>query len=360
MKIALLNLPLDNNYGGYLQRYALMKTLQGMGHSVEHVFLVNDTRINMVKYLILYIKGIVKKYIYHKIEHIDADIRKMKVYDRKMSSVYTYYEKQICHTKICYNVRDLKKICTNFDIFVVGSDQVWRKDMTASSLGWQNYLLEFLNNTKVKKIAYGASFGIDKTNYTKSEKRKFAELYSQFDAVSVREKSAISLLAQMGCKRPIPVQVLDPTLLLDKQCYIDLFKNRTVLSNSKNKIFCYVLDANEDINRIIQLKSKEMNLDCCFMDIATEDFNLPLWLQSFFESTYIITDSYHGVVFSIIFNKPFLFCGNERRGNNRIESLFEYLKINLDKIDYRIVNENISKCRMSSLAFIEASTSSCA
>lgn len=360
MKIALLNLPLDNNYGGYLQRYALIKTLQSMGYSVEHVFLVNDTRINLVKYLILHVKGIVKKYIFHKIEYIDADIRKIKTYERKLSSVYSYYEKQICHTKICYNIRDLKKICTNFDIFIVGSDQVWRKDMTASSLGWQNFLLEFLNNTKVKKIAYGASFGIARTSYTLSEKRKFAELYSQFDAVSVREKSAISILAQMGCEQPVPVQVLDPTLLLDKQCYIDLFKNRTTLPNLKNKIFCYVLDVNEDINRIIQMKSKEMNLDCCFMDISTVEFNLPLWLQSFFESKYIITDSYHGVVFSIIFNKPFLFCGNERRGNNRIESLFEYLDINLDKIDYRIVNNNILKYRMSSLAFLEASISFCA
>lgn len=354
MKIALLNLPLDNNYGGNLQRFALMKILNDLGYEVVHIYLVNDDRLYWFSYPCLYVKGFVKKYLLHKNHSVSDDLNRILTYKKRLEHVLPFYEKYIKHSERCVTVKDVKRISLDYDSFIVGSDQIWRKDMT-HSLGWENFLFSFLNGKKdVKKIAYGASFGNNKNLYSKSDQVKFKYLYSNFDAVSVREDDAISILSNMGCNNPIPTQVLDPTLLLDKSVYEDLIKGSFDKQRTDGKIFCYVLDKSSIVDNIVAKKSKELGIDALVMGITVNDeASIPTWLKCIHDATFVITDSYHGVVFSILFNKQFVFCGNAKRGNSRVESLFRMLEINPEDIDYSTVNNNIRKWRKKSIGFLK-------
>ena len=183
----------------------------------------------------------------------------------------------------------------------------------------------------------------------------FSMLYSGFNAVSVREDSALTILKQVGCTNPIPKQVLDPTMLLTKEDYYHFFKNNPNKKNLKNKIFCYILDVDAEKQSIIDNKVKELNMEAFVMGISSdEEFNVSVWLESIYDSSFVITDSYHGVFFSLLFNKKFLFCGNSRRGNARVESLFRLLEVTED-LDYNVINANIEKMRKTSLSFLENS-----
>ncbi len=354
MKIALLNLPLDNNYGGNLQRYALMKVLGDMGYDVIHIYLELDDNLSWYHYPFLYLKGVIKKYILHKNTSVFDDLNRILTYKNRLQIVYPFYEKYINHTPKCVSLYDIKEVCGElYDVYVVGSDQVWRKDMT-HSIGWRNFLFSFINGkTDVKKIAYAVSFGNTNMQYSSSEQKEFSRLYSEFDAVSVREDNAISYLYSMGCEIPPPIHVLDPTLLLKREEYEILFNNLSVDVTTSGKIFCYILDQNPTNKRIIEKKSKELSADTVIMGIGVDDkVSIPTWLKYIYDSLLVITDSYHGVIFSIIFNKQFIFCGNAKRGNNRVESLYKMLEIDPKEINYKRINNNINRWRDKSLEFI--------
>ena len=110
----------------------------------------------------------------------------------------------------------------NFDGYIVGSDQVWRPRYCKKTL--MNNFLDFTNGINVKRLSYAASFGVDSWEFTKDETTKCAELIKTFNAISVREASAVDL-----CKQYLGVeskQVLDPTLLLSSEDYINMYYSR--------------------------------------------------------------------------------------------------------------------------------------
>lgn len=155
MKIALLNLPFDNNYGGNLQRYALIKVLQGMGHEVEHINLQCDYSLPWYKYPYSIPKRIIKKYLLGE-KKVDVLLEKHNEDIRKIidANALAFYEKYIPHTFEVRNVSGIKKLLNsgNYDAVVVGSDQVWREGMT-HSIGCENFFLKFVPDD-IKKIAY--------------------------------------------------------------------------------------------------------------------------------------------------------------------------------------------------------------
>ncbi len=352
MKIALLNLPLDNNYGGNLQRYALMKVLQDMGHEVTHIQLRYRAKLKWYVTPFVYAKRIIKKYVLFKQVEINLEKQINELYDKRLEIVLPFYEKYIKHTEICYTASGISKLTKGkFDAFIVGSDQCWRKEMI-DSIGWGTFLFDFISDNNAKRIAYGVSFGINKAKYDVIEKKVFQKLYNYFTAVSVREKSGLQILAEMGCLKPRPLQVLDPTLLLCMEDYLNLIETEKSPSSAKGKVFCYVLDKNVQIEQIAQNKASELRTDVVYYGLYSgEKLSIEMWLKSIYEAEYVITDSYHGTIFSVLFNKPFKFCGNERRGNDRIKSLLETLIIS-SEIDYDKTNEVLLLKEKESLSFL--------
>lgn len=358
MKIALLTLPIDNNYGGNLQRYALMTVLQRMGHDVIHIYLLAHARLPWYKVPFSYVKRLFKKFIlcdntvvlsYERITN--------ERYEKSLHHTKLFYEKYIKHTNICYTIQDIKKECKGrYEAYLVGSDQVWRNHSTRQ-IDIKEFFLSFTLNEDVKRYAYSVSLGKEDNMFSEKEIKNLGQLYHQFNSVSVREISALRLFEQYGWNNPLASLCLDPTLLLDAEDYLVVIRNNKVEDMTGGKIFAYILDESDNNNKTIQSLSKQLSKSviCTGLENSTE-LSIPQWLNDIRCADFVITDSYHGTVFSIIFKKPFLFLGNQERGNARISSLFDILHIHVDKgivSDYAEVDTFIKQMRKESMDFLK-------
>ena len=361
MKIALLNLPLDNNYGGNLQRYALSKTLCNMGHDVIFLNCISQPyKLPLVKQPFVYVKRMALKYLFGHDIIIFSEKEHEKETKRLQSLAVEFTHKYLHVSPEIRNKRSLVDYVSanSFDAFVVGSDQVWRKKMT-NSYGIDTYFLDFLYGIhNVKKIAFAVSFGTDDNELTNEDIRRLGKFYNEFDAVSVREKSGLELLRNYNWVKPNPELIIDPTFLLDRTEYLNLvYDNSTV--PSCGDMFCYILDPSIEKEQIIKEEALKRKLVPFMASISGDSdiISIPQWLRSFEDAKFVVTDSFHGAVFSIIFNKPFKLVLNNFRGNARFESLFNLL--NIDKAatnqDWDNINSLIRLYNCKSSEFLKKS-----
>lgn len=321
MKVGLLTLPLLYNYGAILQAYALHKVINDMG--CECVLI--DKELPVYPYYrrpLSIINRLLQRFILGEKCQIYPYWMPKRVERHISKNTRKFVDDNIQpKTKL---VKHLSKKHDIYDAYIVGSDQVWRRSIP---LKIENYLFDFVSEEK-KKIAYAASFGVDYWEFNKSKTKLFKKLLSRFSAVTVREESAISLIHQnLDLKSS---QVLDPTLLLTKQDYISLLKK----NNEFDGIFTYILDNSTYKQNLIHEIQQRLNLPV--FDLKPKSKNdyikntefyvypeVEKWLELMAYSKFIVTDSFHGTVFSIIFNKPFIVIPNESRGNTRIESILK-------------------------------------
>jgi hypothetical protein len=383
MKIGILTQPLKNNYGGLLQAYALQLTLKRMGHEV---WIINRVapKITLLRKLGSIIKQVILRYIFlRKTKTFSLRfIKDIKSEDLLIISQHTreFIKDHVQPvTEPIYTNRKLRQIAKQgYDAFIVGSDQVWRLNYSPDIF---NFFLDFAINYKhIKRIAYGASFGLDEWHYPGKITGRCKKLIEKFDAVSVREHSAVDL-----CKLYFNIEarlVIDPTLLLTKEDYLDLIKDGSSIK-VKVGLYYYILDMNDDSKALIDLISDYSKLDPYTVSPTEKrqkgkEFNInnciyppvPKWLEGFSKAEFIITDSFHGCIFSILFNVPFLVIGNRNRGLTRIESLLETFNLSarlvspidgmnikniMTPIDWGKINEVISSEKNQSMAFLRES-----
>ena len=353
MKIGLLNLPVDNNFGGHLQRYALMEVLRAEGVDVTHLNCRGiNSRKSMYKIvksfiieLVLFIKGLLKgKYNLY-------DLPYLKYLLRRDPKTERFYETYIKHTEQIYTKEELVSYL-DFDAYLVGSDQVWRAKMANYQYGIDTYFFDYLPCTKLR-YAYGVSLGTQRGEYTDEEIKRLSPLYRAFEKISVREKQAIDTFQQFGWTEPIAISVLDPTMLLDKEHYSNLVLN-VYTKKSPGSLFCYILDENEDKRIKIEEIAEQKQLNPFYILLKT-NCSVEQWLRSFMDAEFVVTDSYHGLVFSLIFNKPFYLMYNKQRGNARFESLLNLLGITGEETvyDWNVINAHIQQEKMKSLEYIK-------
>jgi len=370
MKIAILTQPLHNNYGGLLQAYALQKVLKGVGHDVWTV------DIQFKRSLPGRLKGLIGRVIRRFILQQQIPVQPNEN-EKKIIAQHTsrFVKENIKTTERISSVRQIHQLNKyEFDAYIVGSDQVWRPCYSPVS----TFFLDFLNgNEKVKRIAYAASFGVDTWEFSPKLTERCKKLAPQFDAISVREDSGVTL-----CKEYLGVDathVLDPTLLLEKEDYIALIEKDQTPAKP-NSLMVYVLDQTPEKTRIIEKvrnqlgleinsvmpkksynkESRETIADCIYPSVTQ-------WLRGFMDAEFVVTDSFHGTVFSIIFNKPFIVIGNESRGMSRFISLLKKLKVEdrlifpnrlteeliTNPIDWDEVNSILDKKRIIGTKYLE-------
>ena len=336
MKIAILTLPLHANSGGNLQCYALQNILKAMGHEVTNINIqVPDEKMPR-RELKTYWKRIKQKISGKK--DIIIFFEKKINNDRHISHQHAirFINKYISSTPRFTSEEELAKLPINdFDAFILGSDQVWRIPYAYPSV--ETYFFNFLKDSSIKRIAYGASFGTDEKEFSDKQAKTCGKLLQDFCAISVREDTAINLIENIyQWKCPNVVQVLDPTLLLHKEDYLKLISNQG-RSTHKGSLFYYILDMTSDKQQFINQVATYKNLlpftvypkSVRFEDKAKDKIFPPTeeWIQAFDNAEYVITDSFHGCVFSIIFNKPFIAYGNEERGMARFTSLLKLFNL---------------------------------
>jgi hypothetical protein len=353
MKIGVLTLPLDNNYGGNLQTYALMEALRSLGK--EPILINRILSVNPVTFPLRVFARSILKLIFLK-----KNINVYKEIERGMESKLLGYkildfidEFLQPQTEKFDSSRKMKTLIGTYRLgaIIVGSDQVWRGSYTRN---YQDYFLSFSENLSVKRLAYAASFGRDSVEYSSKQISKCQKLLKKFDKISVREESGIQI-----CKEAFGVHadhIIDPTMLLQVKDYEKLFQNETDLRKDSG-VLLYILDETSKISELIQRVSASLELTSYSVNCDIGDSTLSYqkrikpsiasWLKGFSQAQFVITDSYHGTIFSILFNKPFLTVGNKKRGVDRFESLLnlfnlkERLVEDLGSIDDQLINSPI-------------------
>lgn len=352
MKIGILTLPLRSNSGGILQNYALQTVLKRMGHEVYTIDRHNDKgfiyrtsswALHLFQHYIL--RKSVSTSFYLWLSRKDFLKRNQKF----VRFVNTYI------TKTEY-ISSNKKLPTvekyGFDAVVVGSDQVW----IPLYLPWT--FLGFLDSD-VRRVAYAAS-GLSNKNILLPFLAEGREQLKKFKGISCRESHGVEI-----CKECFGVDaqhVLDPTLLLTKEEYMQLCVN---IPERNPFLLSYILDENEEkrcsVNKIAKARGLEV------VDFySLKDFGIEEWLSLFRDAAYVVTDSFHGTAFSINFNKNFISITNKKRGNARFYSLLNMFGlldrlvdetnliefIDLKDIDYNKVNRIKSEEQSKSISFL--------
>lgn len=351
MKIALLNLQYDNNYGGNLQRYALMTVLQRLGHDVTHLNMRCGFDVPLWKAIVQTPRRLLSKYLKGRNVTIFSDKCFLREYENRCSISDPFYNRYIKHTEIITSKKDLCRY-VNFDAYLVGSDQVWRNSY-AKYFGIGVYFFDWLKDEK-KRFAYSVSLGTDEVEFSNDDIPLLTKLYSKFSAVSVREKSAMGLLSQLGWSSPSPEWTVDPTLLLSMEDYMNLINDGTT-TESKGNMFCYILDPSNEKDQIIKEESANRDLIPFDINVGTSPMGIQQWIKSFYDSKFIVTDSYHGFLFSIIFNKPFRLIMNSDRGNSRFDSVLELLSIkDMLELNWDDINDKLSSHRILSIDWLNS------
>lgn len=363
----ILTLPFHANYGGILQAYALKTIIEGFGYEVsvakEKVVERRPLWKKILSYTYLPVK-IHQMIIQKKLSDENQKIN----YIRK--NLNSFIEPHI-NTVSFFGDKDVpsKKTIQKYDAFLVGSDQIWRKGY----VDVRTYFLDFLKKYPNKiKVSYAASFGRDNLDdWTDKELNTCEQLLSSFDGVSVREDKGVEI-----CKRYLHKEaelVLDPTMLLTT----DHYRNMTMGEQTAHQgIFCYILDMTDEKRQIVEYLSSELQLKP-FYFYSSQDKNcnkdegvLPSvesWINELSNADFVITDSYHGTVFSILFNKQFISISNIKRGQSRflsllntfhisnhlVNSIKDVEKMELSFVDYRNVNEILTKERKKSIDFLK-------
>ena len=351
-KIGILTYHYSDNYGALLQTYSLSKLLERKGFEVEV--------INLVPHLNLFRK--VKKVFKNP---LTINFKKFR-------------EKHIkTNPKQSFTYKNISKVdFTQYYAIIVGSDQVWRKGYT-EGLEYA-YFLNFVPD-KVKRISYAASFGLDYYEGNEHDKKIIKKELEKFDLITNREKSGVLI-----CKELFQVKshcVLDPVLLADNKTF-----NFNVKTNHpKAFVTQYLLDPSpKKINLISRIAS---NLDLpIYINFKQSNKKITLfnsifkkneetfppvydWISGIKNSDFVITDSFHGVAFSILFKKQFICIINEKRGKTRMLGLLEQLELtdyaisdddtinqlsieNIKKIDYQHVTNILEKLKTNSISLL--------
>ena len=352
MKIGILTQPLHANYGGILQNYALQQVIKQMGHEVWTIDWGNGSGLRETLYRMkVRVLHTLLPYKFPPLRYKPNDKERAIIQRNTNHFINTY----INHTEVVHSYEGFGSQAEKgkYDVYVVGSDQCWRPCYNAFL---SSMFLDFVHDKQVKRIAYAASFGTDKWEFTPQQTAVCAPLAKKFDIVTVREDSGVKL-----CKQHLgvdAVHVLDPTMLLTKEDYIQLIEKEKE-PKYDGTLFNYILDPDTKKSAFIQKVAKSKGLKAfqvlpkCQTETRTKDDvknriedcvfpGVTTWLRAFMDAEMTIVDSFHGMVFSIIFNKPFWAIGNVSRGMSRFTSLLRMFHLedrlletdHLDNVDF--------------------------
>ena len=368
-----------NNYGTFLQGFALLKLIKDLGYVPEIIrYSKQRSLLELIKVTPLYLMAGGNKMLKQRL--------KSKLY-RKFFSDYNSIlvsrtkavnkEKQKHMEPLCFDYKGFDRLSEgskNYGMVLVGSDQVWRP----FSLYSKFYNLLFVND-KIPKAAYSSSFGVNSIpGWQYKGTKKYLD---RLDKIGIREQSGKQIVESISSNKA--KVVLDPTLLLKANDWEIFFKDKASISE-KPYIFCYFLGTSQEHRREVEkLKEKTgcsivtikymdefVKKDRTFGDIAPSDVGPFEFLKYIKDAAYVCTDSFHCTAFSVSFNKQFLTFyrhnkKNKNSTNTRIDSFLALFNLkdriynnDINKqmhnpIDFNFVNNKLSEMRQDSYSFFK-------
>jgi hypothetical protein len=365
-KIGIITFHRSYNYGAVLQTYALQNFILSLGYDSE----VIDYKNSMLRRYHRSVFRNMLSYFWNRIgkRSLVGNSRQIKTDNFIASHVWVAKTKYTDSSVLHRNP-------PQYDAYVTGSDQVWNPNITG---GDSSYFLTFVPKNKLK-ISYAASFGV--TILNDEYKKKYLDYLQGIDIISVREYEGKAIVNDL-IRKDVQVTV-DPTLLLEKQ---DWEKIAILYNNKKPYVLCYHMPGDKIVNRAIILLARKIarinNWE--IISIGQKEYMRLLpgnkkifnagpdeFVGLIRNAAFVITNSFHGTVFSIIYNKPFYIPINynlpvEQVLSSRITSLLKMLNIenrlvpadlrfdelNIEEIEYGKVNVLLRKAREESRRFL--------
>ncbi len=264
------------------------------------------------------------------------------------------------------NLRQLYSLNDDAKIFITGSDQVFRIPfVNGIKNGYAQFFLDFAC-TESKKLAVAASFGITKERFLEEVDEntieKIKHSLSTFDKISVREKSGVEI-----CKDLFDLDatwVIDPVFWVDRSDYEKIAAEST--NDYADKIVSYFFHKGQNLSGKFDKVSQKYNSE--IVQLHQSDLPIEEWLKAIKTCKLFITNSFHGMCFAIIFNKPFICMINSYSGNARNSSVLEKLQIEdnsitsfdeiyqrdcIFKYDFESVNKNIQLSKLQAIEFLK-------
>lgn len=354
MKIGILTYHRAHNYGALMQAIATRVVLENMGYEVYYVDYYPDYHKDLYK--IFSWDKLSRMSLKYKVRYILKVLKKHKIMKQRISNFNNFIEDYI--KPYCKPVTD------TFDIIVIGSDQVWRKQ---SALKDYNPVYFGQNGYKAsKQITYAVSMGILPQN--EKDKQRFFDLVSSLDSVSVREESLKNLILE---KNPSVYLHLDPTLLLDQNTWSSILPDKR--TDDQPYVLHYCFQGNAfDSKTIHDFAAKRGCTVKTIVGTVPEkeiEGELPAVGPSGFielvrNSEFVFTSSFHGLAFSLIFHKQFF--ASYTKNSGRAESLLNILGLShrlltpsgtlfevVDDIDYNLVDKKLEVLREPSLNYLK-------
>ena len=376
MKIGIITIVKVNNYGAELQAFALQKKLELAGFQseiIDYLYYKNwrfkDTKASR-PFVALGTKGKVAYWIKYRLLNfilekalatVNGNVR------RRMKRFDDFHRQNTRFSKMYCSMPRLYAEKWDYDVFVVGSDQVWNPS-AASSI--EPYFLTFAPK-EVKKISYASSFGVSQIAPTLQE--RFRNLLDNIDVISVRETSGVELVRQLTGREA--ALVADPTLLLAKQEWIPYMKAYPGMP--ERYVLVYQLSASAAIVDLASKIGRERNIPVyriCKRAFRVEknagivnilDAGPAEFLSLIANAEFVVTNSFHGTAFSVNFHVPFYTVVSSKKKNNaRMESLLSLAGLKDRMIlaesstpvsieDPAFQNERLDELRKHSLGFLQ-------
>lgn len=329
------------NYGGMLQAYALATYLRGNGLDAEQICYAFSSKpflkaarpaapvsqSDPVTRLIRRVRGSLRYRLYEKPRVAYYEDYKRTLIPRRAKS-FAAFQALVPHSDAAYTPDTVVSAAERCDVLITGSDQVWNFD-------WFNpaFFLDF-PDCRAKRLAYGASAG--RSNFREEEAAYLRQTLSRFDAVSVREDDLAAALKKQLQRDDIHT-VVDPTLLLPEEEWSSLASPRLV---ERPYLFCYFLHNDKSLAKLARAFAQKKHLtivtipfpgieyndaDIRFGDYRMDDADPKDFLSLILHAEYVLTDSFHASVFSLIFGKPFFAFprGDALRMGSRLRTLTE-------------------------------------
>lgn len=358
MKIGILTYHACYNYGACLQAYALQNTIkrkfsdcQIIDYQSNRLIDINHPFCKYPKHPKEIIKNITRAPYYNQL--------------RERGKLFNdFINNDLILSKRCTTDEDVKQECENYDCIVCGSDQTWNLD---PSIRYETPLYYLNFPKKQRRITYATSFG-SWVNKFETREKELLPWIKQFDALSMREESGANLLRSKGLNCE---WVVDPTLLLTQNDYDKIVDDRII---EKEYILLFSWDGAKETIEITKKISKQLNCEAYLivpppramfcgikrkLDIGPKEF-----LNLIKYAKLIVTNSFHGTVFSTVYKKPFISAIKEEADPRRASLMKQFgledhlmnpNNYNLDKIfstDFSIVEKKLSPLREHSINYL--------
>lgn len=320
------------NAGASLQAFALMKYLQNQNYDVEII----DYKPEYLKHYQLFnINPKFDKNILTRIGYLILRLPKrlIRLLDSRKLNYDRFTKKRLCLTKKTYSSNEqLKENLPEADIYIAGSDQIWNPMLDNGKD--PSFYLDFVPDNK-KKISYAGSFSV--AELPTELKDTIRDYLVRFDALSVRETSALNIIFDLGINDV--KAVLDPVFLLGT----DEWRKICIPLKTEKYVLVYDFDWSENIKLLAKRVAEERKikiysvLNCDYADKCFDNIGPDGFVSLVSNAELVISNSFHATAFSIIFNKPFFVFRRSWGINTRMEDL-----VNLFGLGDRLIdNENI-------------------